>query len=566
MQFSQKISIRQLFIGLVVVIVILILLTAGIIRAGASANAAQQRAYESRYKSFLLANELRQTAEYLTRYARGYVVTADPLEQERYQAVVAVFLGQRKRPDHYERITWDLFELPRQYDSSGRTVALIDLMREAGFTKEELDKIGEAKKVGDEMIAIEHVAFNAVKGLFDDGAGRFTVVGPPNPAMAQELLFEGKYNQDRAAMLKPLTQFLEMVDLRTEREVADSQARTAILTGRIYLLLGTAVAVLLLCLLTCYCVIQRQLGGEPRVVMQILKRLAGGDLTVEMPRSWGHRDSVLRSTQQMVRKLTTVIGDVSATASALAVASSQISASSQALSQNASEQAASVEHTGASIEKIAVTVSQNAVNAGVTEEIAAQSASAAADGGNEVRQTVAAMRQIAGKIVIIDDIAYQTNLLALNAAIEAARAGEHGRGFSVVAAEVRKLAERAQLAAQEISLVADNSVCLAERAGSVLEQMQPASRKTADLVREISQASRQQSVELDRINNAMGQMLLVTQMNATASEQFSSTSEEMRARATHLQNLIGFFKVKTADIAPASAVGAIDGDKAFTDF
>jgi methyl-accepting chemotaxis protein len=563
MQFSQKISIRQLFIGLAVAIVGLIMMTAGIIHASVKAAAAQQRAYESRYKSFLLADEFRQSTEYLTRYARAYVITADPKEETHYQALLAILQGRRKRPDHFERLALDLFELPRQYDYAGRTVALIDLMREADFSKEELEKIEAGKKIGDDMIALERTAFNAVKGMFNDGADKFTVVGPPNSAMAQELLFGGKYNQDHVAMLELLTQFLAMVDMRTEREVVESQARTADMVSHIYLLLASAVAVLLFCLLACYYVIRHQLGGEPRMVMQILKRLAAGDLTVEMPLSRRHRDSVLRSTQQMVVKLTKVIGDVSATASALAVASLQISASSQALSQNASEQAASVENTGASIDKIAVNVAQNAANASVAEEIAAQSAGAAADGGSEVLHTVAAMRQIAGKIVIIDDIAYQTNLLALNAAIEAARAGEHGRGFSVVAAEIRKLAERAQLAAQEIGMVADNSVALAERAGSVLEKMQPASRKTADLVREISHASRQQSSEIDQINDAMSQMLLVTQMNAAASEQFSATSEDMRARATHLENLIGFFKVKSA-VAPAAPAQA--DDAAFTEF
>jgi methyl-accepting chemotaxis protein len=124
------------------------------------------------------------------------------------------------------------------------------------------------------------------------------------------------------------------------------------------------------------------------------------------------------------------------------------------------------------------------------------------EGGEVVRETVMAMKQIAGKIGIIDDIAYQTNLLALNAAIEAARAGEHGKGFAVVAAEVRKLAERSQTAAQEIIAVAENSVSLAEKAGHLLDQMVPSIRKTADLVQEISAASREQSAGLEQIDHA----------------------------------------------------------------
>jgi methyl-accepting chemotaxis protein len=191
--------------------------------------------------------------------------------------------------------------------------------------------------------------------------------------------------------------------------------------------------------------------------------------------------------------------------------------------------------------------------------MASKAAQDAADGGESVNATVAAMKQIAKKISIIDDIAAQTNLLALNAAIEAARAGEHGKGFAVVAAEVRKLAERSQVAAQEIGEVATSSVELAEKAGKLLEQMVPAIRKTADLVQEISAASSEQSSGVGQINSAVSQLNQTTQQNASSSEELAATSEEMSSQAEQLQQTMTFFKVEGSGRAPAprkSAAGA----------
>jgi methyl-accepting chemotaxis protein len=175
--------------------------------------------------------------------------------------------------------------------------------------------------------------------------------------------------------------------------------------------------------------------------------------------------------------------------------------------------------------------------------MASKAAQDAADGGESVNATVAAMKEIAKKIGIIDDIAAQTNLLALNAAIEAARAGEHGKGFAVVAAEVRKLAERSQVAAQEIGEVASSSVELAEKAGKLLEQMVPTIRKTADLVQEISAASSEQSSGVGQINSAVGQLNQTTQQNASSSEELAATSEEMSSQAEQLQHTMSFFKL-----------------------
>ena len=272
--------------------------------------------------------------------------------------------------------------------------------------------------------------------------------------------------------------------------------------------------------------------------------IADGDLTVEVKVSRKDEIGELQDAiARTVEKLSGTIGEVSQTADSLNSAAGQVSETAQSLSQASSEQAASVEQTSASIEQMSGSIAQNTDNARVTDGMASKSAAEATEGGKVVQQTVEAMKAIAGKIGIIDDIAYQTNLLALNAAIEAARAGDAGRGFAVVAAEVRKLAERSQVAAQEIGQLAASSVKTAENAGKLLDHMVPSIKKTSDLVQEIASASEEQSTGVGQINSAMGQLNKATQQNAASSEELAATAEEMGAQAAHLQDLMEFFKV-----------------------
>ncbi|MBA3997857.1 MAG: methyl-accepting chemotaxis protein [Candidatus Accumulibacter sp.] len=336
-----------------------------------------------------------------------------------------------------------------------------------------------------------------------------------------------------------------------EASVKDAESNASTALNLMYGAAGMAFALLLALGVFILRSILRQLGGEPDYVSGIVRKVAGGDMTVRIETRDGDRSSMLVSIKDMIEKLSGIIVEVRASAESLASASEEVSASANTLSQNTSEQAASVEQTGASMEEISSTVAQNAENANVTDGIASQSAQDARDGGRAVSETVGAMRKIAEKIGIIDDIAYQTNLLALNAAIEAARAGEHGKGFAVVAAEVRKLAERSQVAAQEISGLADNSVGQAEQAGKLLDDMLPSIGKTADLVKEIAAASREQRGGLDQINTAITQLSQTTQANASASEELSATAEEMSAQALQLQELMQFFK--TGEGRPAAA-------------
>ena len=272
------------------------------------------------------------------------------------------------------------------------------------------------------------------------------------------------------------------------------------------------------------------------------RQVAGGNLTVQL-KERSSNDELMRSLSSMVEKLSEVVTDVKGAADNVAAGSQQMSSGSQQLSQGASEQAAAAEQASSSMEEMSSNIRQNADNALQTEKIAVKSAQDAQEGGKAVAQTVQAMKDIAGKISIIEEIARQTNLLALNAAIEAARAGEHGKGFAVVASEVRKLAERSQKAAAEISELSSTSVEVAETAGQMLDRMLPDIQRTAELVQEISAACKEQDSGAEQINKAIQQLDQVIQQNASASEEMSATAEELSSQSQQLQVTIGFFNI-----------------------
>ena len=340
-----------------------------------------------------------------------------------------------------------------------------------------------------------------------------------------------------------LGKIIDLNEKVANESVAQSEKDTK--ASKTLMLGGSAAMLVILLLLGTWITrsILRQLGGEPDYVADVVKRVADGDLSVQVQIKANDHSSMLFAIRGMIDKLSGIIGEVRGAADALSSASEQVSATAQSMSQATSEQAASVEETSASVEQMSASINQNTENAKVTDGMASQAAKQAVEGGEAVTQTVAAMKQIAKKIGIIDDIAYQTNLLALNAAIEAARAGEHGKGFAVVAAEVRKLAERSQIAAQEIGELAGGSVEKAESAGKLLGEIVPAISKTSDLVQEISAASEEQSAGVSQVNTAMNQLNQITQQNASSSEELAATAEEMSGQATQLQNLMAFFKV-----------------------
>ncbi|QYO76160.1 methyl-accepting chemotaxis protein [Devosia salina] len=279
-----------------------------------------------------------------------------------------------------------------------------------------------------------------------------------------------------------------------------------------------------------------------RATATIADQIADGDLTVHVE-PLSDKDTLGIALQRMVVKLSEVVGDAIAAARNVAGGSQEMSATAEQLSQGATEQASSTEEASASMEEMAATIKQSADNASQTEKIARKSAADAIASGEAVNNAVEAMQTIAEKIMVVQEIARQTDLLALNAAVEAARAGEHGRGFAVVASEVRKLAERSQAAAAEISTLSGTTVKAAQSAGEMLGKLVPDIQRTAELVEEISAGSREQNAGAAQINTAIQQLDKVTQQNTSAAEQMSATSEELASQAEQLQAAISYFRI-----------------------
>lgn len=390
----------------------------------------------------------------------------------------------------------------------------------------------------------------------------FPAVAAGNRAAARNLA-TGIQEQRYGRFIEQIDTLVMMMGLENDELEASAQS----LAGKMLALLFAVNGAVFVVVAAVVLLIGKSIITPVTRLAEMNKRISEGDLQVEVltDRSMRSRDEIGELAQAMAKMVVDLRGLISRirmSAQKTAQNARMIAEGTEQLSQGASEQAASTEEASSSIEEMNATIRQNADNAMQTEKIAVKSATDAQESGKAVSLTVSAMKNIAGKISIIEEISRQTNLLALNAAIEAARAGEHGRGFAVVAAEVRKLAERSQTSAAEISELSRSSVEVAEQAGSMLAKLVPDIQKTAELVQEISASSKEQAGGADQINNALQQLNKVVQQNAGAAEEMASTAEDLSSQAGHLENMVSIFKVgfterealpEETDKAPRSA-------------
>ncbi|WP_426319079.1 methyl-accepting chemotaxis protein [Pseudoduganella sp. R-43] len=564
---QKNLSIKRIFLAFFAITVALATLTMLALLRVSSKGAEAKQAADSRYQSYLLADELRQSSDDLTRLARTYVVSGEAAYEQQYMDILAIRNGQKPRPKNYERIYWDFVAAGTPVPpSSGQAIALSELMKRAGFTGQEFAKLKEAEANSNELVHTEVIAMNAVKGKFDDGKGGFTREGPPDPEMARRIMHDKAYHQNKARIMQPVNEFLALLDERTSAEVAAASTAFERAQRLAQALQAMSVIAAVACLLFAY----RYIRSGLQQAIDTAECIAGGDLSRDIDSSRSDEIGQLLQAMEHINKgLAEMIGNIRSSTDQMTVATGEIAKGNADLSARTETQASSLEETASAMENLTDTVQQNASNAQQANHLAADAAQVAEQGGDVVSQVVATMgaikdssARISDIIGVIDGIAFQTNILALNAAVEAARAGEQGRGFAVVASEVRNLAQRSAAAAREIKELIGTSVSrveeggrLVDAAGDTMQRIVASVHKVAGIMGEITSASQQQGSGIGEVNQAIGQMDAMTQQNAALVEQAAAAAESLQEQAQALAQAVSIFRLKGGAVAAKARTG-----------
>ena len=570
-------TIKNLFLALLAALTLLLCLVLLSVISLKSASDEVARSVDLRYRSYLLADELRQSSDDLTRLARTYAVTGDAKYEKQYFDILDIRNGKKPRPEHYERIYWDFvaagIDKPQP---DGATASLQALMKEAGFSEQEFAKLEEAQNNSDALVKNETIAMNAVKGLFDDGTGQFTKKGDPDLELARKLTHDENYHKYKAQIMKPVDEFLELLDKRTSAAVEQAkQAETRMqywVTGLVLF----SIAFLVVALLTVYRRIIAALGGEPAVASEVVKQVAAGDLSVEIPVANTDSTSLLAAMKVMQSNLQKLIGEIQTNADMVASAAKKMTIAAEDVAWSSNQQSASSLEIAAAMEQLTVSInliSDSANRAqtisGDSELLMNETSGVVSEAVNRIAkiatvveqasQTVRTLGQesenVSKIVLVIKEVADQTNLLALNAAIEAARAGEQGRGFAVVADEVRKLAERTTQSTQEITTMissmqssardavtciedavanVNEGVILTKRVGESVSQLGASSHEVKGVIIDVSSALREQNAASNEIARNVEQIAQTGERNSGAVGAVAKAATELQQLANSL--------------------------------
>ena len=476
-------SLKHYFAGAALAVILLSTATAGLLGLILWNQHSLVESQRIRFQSYLRADELRQSSDDLTRFARTFAVTRDAKYEKMYHDVLGIRNGNRPRPEGYERIYWDIVagggEKPRP---DTKAIPLRTLMEELGFTEEEFGKLAESQGNSDELVTIEEQVIQAVGSL------GFPDLEELTPDEAHEWLsnirrlHDDQYHAEKMRIMQPIDDFLKMLENRTSGTVK----RYADRSFRYFYITLSMLGVI--------------------IVTSVV------------------------AAQSMWWRLT----QVEKVAGILDAGSAELHEAADMVSEGATVQSSAVVQTSSSMGEMLKAINRNAEGAEVTQQTASRVANDAGQGVQSVQRTAACMKEIADTIVSVDEIARKIELLALNAAVEAARAGEHGRGFAVVASEVGKLAELSKHSAAEISRLAGEGKQVAEATSRMLTELLPEIDKTAELVQDISVSSEEQSVGANEVSAAVQQLDDVVHQNAAASEEMSAMAKALSNQADEL--------------------------------
>ena len=570
-------TIKNLFLALLAALTLLLCLVLLSVISLKSASDEVARSADLRYRSYLLADELRQSSDDLTRLARTYAVTGDAKYEKQYFDILDIRNGKKPRPEHYERIYWDFvaagIDKPQP---DGATASLQALMKEAGFSEQEFAKLEEAQNNSDALVKNETIAMNAVKGLFDDGTGQFTKKGDPDLELARKLTHDENYHKYKAQIMKPVDEFLELLDKRTSAAVEQAKQDKTRMQYWVTGLVLFSIAFLVVALLTVYRRIIAALGGEPAVASEVVKQVAAGDLSVEIPVANTDSTSLLAAMKVMQSNLQKLIGEiqtnadmVTSAAKKMTIAAENVAGSSQQQSASSLEIAAAMEQSTVSINLMSDSANQAQTISGDSESLMNETSGVVSEAVNRIAkiatvveqasQTVRTLGQesenVSKIVLVIKEVADQTNLLALNAAIEAARAGEQGRGFAVVADEVRKLAERTTQSTQEITTMissmqssardavtciedavanVNEGVILTKRVGESVSRLGASSHEVKEVIIDVSSALREQNAASNEIARNVEQIAQTIERNSGAVGEVAKAATELQQLANSL--------------------------------
>ena len=570
-------TIKNLFLALLAALTLLLCLVLLSVISLKSASDEVARSVDLRYRSYLLADELRQSSDDLTRLARTYAVTGDAKYEKQYFDILDIRNGKKPRPEHYERIYWDFvaagIDKPQP---DGATASLQALMKEAGFSEQEFAKLKEAQNNSDALVKNETIAMNAVKGLFDDGTGQFTKKGDPDLELARKLTHDENYHKYKAQIMKPVDEFLELLDKRTSAAVEQAkQAETRMqywVTGLVLF----SIAFLVVALLTVYRRIIAALGGEPAVASEVVKQVAAGDLSVEIPVANTDSTSLLAAMKVMQSNLQKLIGEIQTDADMVASAAKKMTIAAEDVACSSNQQSASSLVIAAAMEQLTVSINlisdsanraqtisgdsellMNETSGVVSEAVnrIAKIATVVEQASQTVRTVGQESENVSKIVLVIKEVADQTNLLALNAAIEAARAGEQGRGFAVVADEVRRLAERTTQSTQEITTMissmqssardavtciedavanVNEGVILTKRVGESVSRLGASSHEVKGVIIDVSSALREQNAASNEIARNVEQIAQTGERNSGAVGAVAKAATELQQLANSL--------------------------------